>query len=57
MWYRHGRLHRENGPAIENSDGSKEFWLDDAEYEVDEYAKKLWPNDTGEQVIFLLKHK
>ena len=25
-WFRHGLLHRVNGPAVINADGSKEFW-------------------------------
>jgi len=26
-WYLHGKLHREDGPAIEWSDGGKEWYL------------------------------
>ncbi len=26
-WYRNGKLHREDGPAIEEADGSKEWFL------------------------------
>ena len=26
-WYLNGKLHREDGPAIEYADGSKEWWL------------------------------
>jgi hypothetical protein len=26
-WYYGGRLHREDGPAVENSDGSGEWWI------------------------------
>jgi hypothetical protein len=28
-WYRDGKLHRDDGPAIEYADGSKEWWHDD----------------------------
>jgi hypothetical protein len=27
-WYKNGRLHREEGPAIERADRSKEWWID-----------------------------
>jgi len=26
-WYRHGILHREDGPAIEYTDGKKSWWI------------------------------
>jgi hypothetical protein len=25
-WYFYGKLHRDNGPAIQRADGSQEFW-------------------------------
>jgi len=28
-WYKEGKLHRLRGPAIEWSDGEKEWWYDD----------------------------
>lgn len=28
-WYRKGVLHREDGPAIEYSDGNGEYWIND----------------------------
>ena len=28
-WYLNGKLHREDGPAIERSDGSKSWYLND----------------------------
>ena len=27
-WYRNGKLHRENGPAVEFADGEKDWFLD-----------------------------
>jgi hypothetical protein len=27
FWYTNGKLHRENGPAIEFANGKKEYWL------------------------------
>ena len=26
-WYLNGKLHREDGPAVERSNGDKEWWL------------------------------
>lgn len=31
-WYKNGRLHREDGPAIEYSSGAKEWWLNNKHY-------------------------
>ena len=28
-WYKHGKLHREDGPAIEYHDGNKEWYIND----------------------------
>jgi len=47
-WYLNGKLHREDGPAIEHSDGSKSWCLNDKRHRVDgpavEYAdgSKSW---------------
>jgi hypothetical protein len=30
-WYCEGKLHREDGPAIERADGTKEWYLDGKE--------------------------
>ena len=30
-WYLNGKLHREDGPAIERADGTKEWWLNGKE--------------------------
>ena len=29
MWYRNDMLHREDGPAVINADGSQEWWVND----------------------------
>jgi hypothetical protein len=28
VWYQHGNLHRDDGPAVEAPDGIREFWVD-----------------------------
>jgi hypothetical protein len=44
LWYVNGKLHRENGPAIENSDGHKDWYFDGKKYCEEEYKRiiKLW---------------
>jgi hypothetical protein len=32
LWYRNGKVHREDGPAVVNSDGSKE-WYQNGEFQ------------------------
>jgi hypothetical protein len=41
MWYKHGKLHRENGPAIVWPDGSM-MW----------YQNNLWHNTNGPAMIW-----
>lgn len=38
QWWRHGELHREDGPAIVYADGKKEWYLEDQPY----YSVKQW---------------
>jgi hypothetical protein len=40
-WFLNNQLHRENGPAIIHSDGSKEYWLNDIHY-PDVESDKEW---------------
>ena len=32
-----GKLHREDGPAIEHSDGSKEWWVNGVQFTEEEF--------------------
>ncbi len=32
-WFKNGKLHREDGPACEYTDGSKYWWFEDKPYE------------------------
>ena len=36
-----GQWHREDGPAVEWSDGDKEWWLNDIEYSEQDYNDYL----------------
>ena len=37
-WYFNGKLHREDGPAVEWVDGSKQWYSNGKEYTKEEYA-------------------
>lgn len=53
-WYLNGKIHREDGPAIECADGSKKWYLNGKRHRIDgpavEYASglKLWYIDDVE---------
>jgi hypothetical protein len=54
-WFLNGKLHREDGPAVEWADGSRSWWLNDQRHRTDgpavEHAdgdREWWLN--GEQV-------
>ena len=36
-WYLNGKLHREDGPAVEYSNGSKRWYLNDQQYTEQEF--------------------
>ena len=39
VWYNErGQFHREDGPAIEDANGSKQWWLNDKQYTEEEYV-------------------
>jgi len=41
-WYLNGKLHREDGPAIEYVDGDKEWWLNGQRHREDGPAIELY---------------
>ncbi len=52
IWYKEGKLHREDGPAIEVWDGTKEWWADGKCHRIDGPAiertngtKEWWVED------------
>jgi hypothetical protein len=56
-WYLDGRLHRTDGPAIENADGSKTWWLNGFLHRTDGAACEwsdgdLWWYLNGEKYKF-----
>jgi hypothetical protein len=51
------RLHRLTGPAVINSDGSEQFWLNDQSYEnIHDWLKDHPNQDNAFQVEMLLKY-
>jgi hypothetical protein len=36
-WWRRGRRHRDDGPAVELPDGKVEFWYDGERYEEEDF--------------------
>jgi hypothetical protein len=40
-WYLNGKLHREDGPAIEYADGNKGWYLNGIEYTKQKYYREL----------------
>ena len=40
-WYLNGKLHREDGPAVEYANGDKEWWLNDEQVNPETIAD-LW---------------
>jgi broad-specificity NMP kinase len=40
-WYLNDKLHREDGPAFEWADGTKEWWLDGEELTEAEFNAKM----------------
>ena len=39
-WYLNGKLHREDGPAIEWANGDKEWWLNGKEVTEEEHKRQ-----------------
>jgi len=49
-WYKNGRFHREDGPAIEYSSGGKEWWFHGKQHREDGPAVII-PN--GQEIYFI----
>jgi len=62
-WYKHGKLHRIDGPAVEKTNGHKEYWIEgvhltEEEFneeqfpileqpQIDEFGTEIWRNKDG----------
>jgi hypothetical protein len=55
-WYLNGKLHREDGPAIEYLNGTKEWWLNGEQLTEEEFNREMNPvrELTVEQISELL---
>jgi hypothetical protein len=40
MWYRYGKLHREDGPAIVSADGVRKWYLNDVAMTEEEWRER-----------------
>jgi len=47
-WYLEGKLHREDGPAVEYASGTKSWFLEGKEYTEADFLKKMNPKPTCE---------
>ena len=55
MWYFNGKRHREDGPAVELADGTREWYIYDVMMSFRGYVNKIFPKNTPEKCLFLLK--
>ena len=39
-WYKHGQLHREDGPAIESNNGEKKYWIEGVQLTEEEFEEE-----------------
>ena len=44
FWYLNGKLHREDGPAMEWANGSKSWYLNDEEVTQEEHKRQTSPS-------------
>ena len=44
FWYLNGKLHREDGPAIECTSGDKSWCLNDINYTEQQFNQKMTPS-------------
>lgn len=54
-WWLNGERHRKDGPAFVGADGSYEWWFHDQQYPFKEYVDLVFPEDSPERTLFLLK--
>jgi hypothetical protein len=55
LWYRHDRLHRDDGPAVERPDGRKEYWLNGYRWEEDFFLRRS-ADYKREEALFFRQH-
>lgn len=45
VWYKHGELHRENGPAYFNPNNGEEEWHQNGAWHRTDGPAQIWPTD------------
>jgi len=50
-WWIHGKLHRENGPAVESAIGYKWYCLDNQGYSEEDYWKEIKERNSLNRII------
>jgi hypothetical protein len=56
-WFKDGVLHREDGPAVEFTDGRKYWWLNDVELTEEEFNQWLSKKELNERLTEQLEVK
>ena len=52
LWYQNGKLHRLDGPAVENAYGIKEWWIEGQNYTEEQFNKITNPRSLeGKKVV------
>lgn len=55
--YTNGKLHREDGPAIEFMNGDKEWWVNGERHLIDDYCIKLYGSiDHPKSIMLQVKY-
>ena len=54
-WYLNGELHRESGPAVICANGRQRWYLNGNMYSFEEYVHKMFPEDSPQRTLFILK--
>ena len=54
-WYLNGKLHREDGPAVEWADGTKEWYLNGKKYSEKKFNQLKNQSCNGKMVTISLK--
>ena len=54
-WLQNNQYHRTDGPAVEYSNGDSYWYINDTEYSFEEYVDQIYPNNTKEKTLFILK--
>lgn len=57
IWTKQGQLHREDGPAVEDSDGSYKAWYVNGQLHREDGPAQIYNDANGEKCWWWLNHK